>query len=101
MDLCTGKTIPTSYARHSQRKDHPGCPPGHNILWSGFSLLHTEDEGRAHVQDLGQPGSCLPKFDPMPFMFCGLNQVCNWGDRTTTSYWLATDERRRLQQLVS
>ena len=32
----------------------PQCPTDHVTLWDGFSLLHTEDEGRAHVQDLGK-----------------------------------------------
>ena len=32
---------------------HPNCPNDHVTLWHGYSLLHTEDEGRAYVQDLG------------------------------------------------
>ena len=44
----------TVYARHSQTIDAPNCPAGHMKLWDGFSLLHTEDEARANVQDLGK-----------------------------------------------
>ena len=43
-----------TYARHSQLEVLPSCGYRHAPLWQGFSLLHTEDEGRAHVQDLGQ-----------------------------------------------
>jgi len=80
------------YARHSQSEAVPLCPDHHGTLWKGYSLLHTEDEGRAHVQDLGKAGSCLEKFSPMPFMFCGMNGVCTHSKRTSTSYWLATDK---------
>ena len=41
------------YSRHSQSSMIPLCPPGSEQLWDGYSLLHTEDEGRAQVQDLG------------------------------------------------
>ena len=84
------------YARHSQNSDIPQCAkPGHSKLWSGWSLLHTEDEARSFVQDLGRASSCMKEFEPMPFMFCGSNQVCTWGARTATSYWLASDERNQ------
>ena len=84
------------YAWHSQRAQdldslgNGGCPAGHVKLWDGYSLLHTEDEGRAHVQDLGQAGSCLRTFDPMPFMFCGADEVCSFAHRTSQSYWLSS-----------
>ncbi len=42
------------YTRHSQSQRVPHCPPDHRDLWQGYSLLHTEDDGRAHIQDLGQ-----------------------------------------------
>ena len=41
------------YVRHSQSTRIGRCRSGHVALWTGYSLLHTEDEGRAHVQDLG------------------------------------------------
>ena len=50
------------YARHSQAQSAAHCPPGHTEMWTGYSLLHTEDEGRVHVQDLGSTGSCLRRY---------------------------------------
>jgi collagen type IV alpha len=78
------------YARHSQTTVAPRCTDGHTLLWDGYSLLHTEDEGRANVQDLGKAGSCLGTFSTMPFMFCNTNGVCTHARRTATSYWLAS-----------
>jgi collagen type IV alpha len=51
----TGRAGPAAqtFARHSQTAVVPVCPPGHERLWEGYSLLHTEDDGRAYVQDLG------------------------------------------------
>ena len=64
---------------------------GHQELWTGYSLLHTEDEGRAHVQDLGSTGSCLQRFSPMPYLFCSIQSTCTYASRTATSYWLSTE----------
>ena len=46
---------PSAYiiARHSQSDRTPACPSGSVKLWDGYSLLHTEDDGRAITQDLG------------------------------------------------
>ncbi|KAL8181096.1 UNVERIFIED_CONTAM: Collagen alpha-5(IV) chain [Gekko kuhli] len=41
----------------------------------------------------GQPGtagSCLRRFSTMPFMFCNINNVCNFASRNDYSYWLST-----------
>lgn len=94
-----GHTSVYFYVKHSQSDDVPECADGHVTLWKGYSLLHTEDDGRAHVQDLGQAGSCLQKFSPMPFMFCNINGVCNHNQRTATSYWLATDRDHPMMPL--
>jgi len=53
--VCLGKSGPTIfvYTKHSQAETIPGCPDGYMKLWDGYSLLHTEDDGRAYVQDLG------------------------------------------------
>lgn len=40
----------------------------------------------------GSPGSCLQKFNTMPFMFCDVNEVCNYASRNDYSYWLSTPE---------
>jgi len=46
---------PSAYiiARHSQSDRIPSCPRGSVKLWDGYSLLHTEDDGRTSAQDLG------------------------------------------------
>jgi len=47
---------PSAYiiSRHSQSSRIPACPAGSVKLWDGYSLLHTEDDGRAATQDLGK-----------------------------------------------
>lgn len=40
----------------------------------------------------GAPGSCLAKFSTMPFLFCNLNNVCNYASRNDYSYWLSSFE---------
>lgn len=41
---------------------------------------------------LGTAGSCVIKFNTMPFTFCNLNNQCNYADREEFSYWLSTTE---------
>lgn len=41
---------------------------------------------------LGTAGSCLRKFSTMPFLFCNINDVCNFASRNDYSYWLSTPE---------
>lgn len=38
----------------------------------------------------GWPGSCLQRFNTMPFVFCDFNDVCNYASRNDKSYWLST-----------
>jgi len=38
----------------------------------------------------GWPGSCLQRFQTMPFVFCDFNNVCNYASRNDKSYWLST-----------
>lgn len=40
----------------------------------------------------GAPGSCMPRFSTMPFLFCNLDNVCNYASRNDYSYWLSTPE---------
>ena len=42
--------------RHSQSTQVPSCPDGMQQLWSGYSLLYVQGNGRAAGQDLGTPG---------------------------------------------
>ncbi|KAG0712328.1 Collagen alpha-1(IV) chain [Chionoecetes opilio] len=37
-------------------------------------------------------GSCLRKFSTMPYLFCNLNNVCDFSQRNDYSYWLSTAE---------
>ena len=39
---------------------------------------------------LGWAGSCLQRFNTMPFLFCDINNVCNYASRNDKSYWLST-----------
>jgi len=61
-------------------------------MWEGYSLLHIFGNSHAQGQDLGQPGSCLKKFSTMPYLFCNLNDVCDYASRNDYSYWLSTTE---------
>lgn len=78
--------------RHSQTAELPDCPGDSVSLWDGYSLLYVQGNERAHGQDLGQPGSCLPKFSTMPFLFCNLNENCNLASRNDYTFWLSTTE---------
>lgn len=80
------------FTRHSQATTVPGCPAGLQEMWSGYSLLHFTGDSLGHGQDLGAAGSCLPRFNTMPFLFCNLDNVCNYASRNDYSYWLSTPE---------
>jgi collagen type IV alpha len=41
----------------------------------------------------GAAGSCVKKFSVMPFMFCNLNNVCDYANRNDYSYWLSSNEQ--------
>lgn len=77
--------------RHSQSTIVPDCPPGQARLWDGYSLLYIEGNEKAHHQDLGFAGSCIRRFSTMPFLFCDINDVCNYASRNDKSYWLSTN----------
>ena len=97
------------FTTHSQTTNVPRCPSGTIPLWDGYSLLHIYGNAHAQGQDLGiklqffgihhnklcfpaagQPGSCLRKFSTMPYLFCNLNNVCDYASRNDYSYWLST-----------
>ena len=98
--------------RHSQSSSIPLCGPGEVKLRDGYSLLYIEGNEKAHHQDLGislthnfckclfltqcnhlgKPGSCVNRFNTMPFMVCDFNDVCNYASRNDRSYWLSTNE---------
>lgn len=80
------------FTRHSQSERVPICPKNSIPMWSGYSLLHVMGNAKAHGQDLGAPGSCLKRFNTMPYLFCNLNDVCDYAQRNDYSYWLSTTE---------
>ncbi|XP_068456104.1 collagen alpha-4(IV) chain-like [Clinocottus analis] len=74
---------------HSQSVQVPQCPEGSSRLWAGYSLVYLEGQEKAHSQDLGQAGSCLPVFSTMPFSYCNKG-ACHYSSRNDKSYWLST-----------
>ncbi|XP_056149885.1 collagen alpha-2(IV) chain-like [Lampris incognitus] len=74
---------------HSQSVDVPECPKESTRLWVGYSLVYLEGQEKAHTQDLGQAGSCLPVFSTMPFSYCNTG-ACHYSSRNDKSYWLST-----------
>ena len=38
----------------------------------------------------GLAGSCLPRFNTMPFLYCNPGDVCYYASRNDKSYWLST-----------
>uniref|UniRef100_A0A3Q1FWS8 Collagen IV NC1 domain-containing protein n=1 Tax=Acanthochromis polyacanthus TaxID=80966 RepID=A0A3Q1FWS8_9TELE len=77
--------------RHSQSIRVPVCPYGTSLIYSGYSFLFINGNERAHGQDLGTTGSCLPRFTTMPFLFCDTESTCRFASRNDYSYWLSTD----------
>lgn len=77
--------------RHSQSSSLPVCGDGESQLWDGYSLLYIEGNEKAHHQDLGAAGSCVSRFNTMPFLFCDFNNNCNYASRNDKSYWLSTN----------
>ena len=61
---------------HSQTTSTPSCPGSYVKLWDGYSLLHIDTNGHGSGQDLGDPGSCVPRFSTMPFVRCTNNDQC-------------------------
>uniref|UniRef100_A0A3Q2QXT8 Collagen IV NC1 domain-containing protein n=1 Tax=Fundulus heteroclitus TaxID=8078 RepID=A0A3Q2QXT8_FUNHE len=88
----SGRSIGVGYTlvKHSQASDVPMCPQGMAKLWEGYSLLYVEGQEKAHNQDLGQPGSCLPRFNTIPFLYCNPSETCYYASRNDKSFWLST-----------
>uniref|UniRef100_A0A3Q2PRX9 Collagen IV NC1 domain-containing protein n=1 Tax=Fundulus heteroclitus TaxID=8078 RepID=A0A3Q2PRX9_FUNHE len=87
-----GRSISVGYllVKHSQSDQTPMCPVGMSKLWDGYSLLYLEGQEKAHNQDLGLAGSCLPRFSTMPFLYCNPGDICYYASRNDKSYWLST-----------
>uniref|UniRef100_A0A3B4A852 Collagen IV NC1 domain-containing protein n=1 Tax=Periophthalmus magnuspinnatus TaxID=409849 RepID=A0A3B4A852_9GOBI len=89
------------FTRHSQSLHIPECPAALSRVYSGFSLLFINGNNRAHGQDLGSLGSCLPRFSTMPFLFCNPDSTCRYASRNDYSYWLSTDQSESSSDLLS
>lgn len=87
-----GRSVSVGYllVKHSQSEQTPMCPVGMSKLWDGYSLLYLEGQEKAHNQDLGLAGSCLPRFSTMPFLYCNPGDICYYASRNDKSYWLST-----------
>lgn len=78
---------------HSQTNSTPACPAGTTQLWTGYSLGFTDGDGFGHGQDLGKSGSCVRRFNTIPFMMCRGrkgNGRCHYSFRSEKTYWLST-----------
>ena len=78
---------------HSQTNSTPSCPSGTVQLWTGYSLGYTDGDGFGHGQDLGRSGSCVRRFNTIPFMMCRgrkENGRCHYSFRSEKTYWLST-----------
>ncbi|KAK1797162.1 hypothetical protein P4O66_008551, partial [Electrophorus voltai] len=76
--------------KHSQSSHVPMCPQGMAKMWDGYSLLYVEGQEKSHNQDLGLAGSCLPRFNTIPFLYCTPSDLCYYASRNDKSYWLST-----------
>ena len=87
-----GRSPNTLITVHSQTNSTPPCPDNGTLLWNGFSLIFTDGNGYDHGQDLGAPGSCVRRFNPVPLMMCNgrTNGRCDYNFRNEYSYWLAS-----------
>lgn len=77
---------------HSQSTSVPGCPSGWNQLWTGYSLLMMSSypDYTGNSQDLGDAGSCLEVFNPIPFLECYQSSTsCDYFASEDWSYWLS------------
>lgn len=91
-----GQAAPASFnlvTLHSQTNSTPSCPAGTTQLWTGYSLGYTDGDGFGHGQDLGKSGSCVRRFNTIPFMMCRgrkENGRCHYSFRSEKTYWLST-----------
>lgn len=89
--------------RHSQSLNASSCPQGFDELYTGYSFVFLYSYTFSGGVDLGGTGSCLARFDPLPFVSCTL-EICDSDDRTGYSYWLGNQNTQKSsdpKQLVS
>ncbi len=81
--------------RHSQTTTVPTCPSGWTELWNGYSFMSAFlHAGYEAPQSLGNSGSCLKEFRPVPHMECGgdggYTNRCDYATDGDYSMWLST-----------
>uniref|UniRef100_A0A8D0DKT0 Collagen IV NC1 domain-containing protein n=1 Tax=Salvator merianae TaxID=96440 RepID=A0A8D0DKT0_SALMN len=92
--VCEGPAM--VIAVHSQTTTVPPCPQGWQSLWKGFSfVMYTGAGSEASGQALASPGSCLEKFQAVPFIECHGRGTCNYYSNSY-SFWLASLNPRRM-----
>ncbi|XP_035390213.1 collagen alpha-3(IV) chain-like [Electrophorus electricus] len=81
---------------HSQMSTEQDCPSGWQELWSGYSfVMQTGTEAEGSGQPLASPGSCLKKFQKVPFIECHASGTCKYSF-DSNSHWLAVVDRNRM-----
>ena len=81
--------LPTGWARSVRVPTPPPHPTP--LLCSCHPFTMTPGDDLNICLPTGWAGSCLPRFSTMPFLFCNMNNVCNYASRNDKSYWLSTN----------
>lgn len=73
----------------------PDCPAGSTRLWSGYSFLMGAgtQSGERIIADLSSTGSCLERFQPIPFVECKQEEgsgklSCDFLTQGDFGYWM-------------
>ncbi len=74
--------------KHSYTNSIPECPSGWESIWEGYSFgTATLYQGYSSGQDLGNTGSCLPIFIPLPVIECKYGS-CNYDTSGDFTMWM-------------
>jgi hypothetical protein len=81
----------TKLVRHSFTTSAPNCPTGWDKLWEGYSYAGGYlSSGFESGQKLGDTGSCLETFAPIPIIECGGPNSCDYYTGGDYGMWLTT-----------
>ena len=70
----------------------PACPDGWTKLWTGYSFMGGYGgAGYESGQRLGDPGSCLETFNPVPVIECYTPDHCEYFTGNDYGIWLTTN----------
>ena len=95
-----GRT-PTIYVVHSQSTSESiDCLDSQSVLlWRGFSFLYGDVNRVSTSQDLGKPGSCVPRLDPIPYTDCTPGAPCQRNQLSMQAIWLLAREANTSTQV--